>query len=183
MPVRVPQGGCVLRFYVSLVNRARVELALHHVVRFSESLFHVALLVHEAVGDVAPLVGFFAELGGDHVFVEQLGVVLHRVQHVGTGAQDFVLHLDQGGRFLGDVGGIGGDAGDGMAAEQGLGAGEDIVAGGAGRQGRVVLGGDGQVGARNHRADAGQRLGRGSVDGLDASVGVGTAQHLAEQHP
>ena len=121
--VRVPEGGGVLRFDVALVHRSSVEFAFDHVIGLREALVHVALFVAEPIGDVAVLVGFFAELGGGQVFVQQRGVVFHGVEHVGTGRQNLVVDLDQRGGLLCDVRRIGGDAGDGVAAEQRLGAG------------------------------------------------------------
>ena len=150
--VGVPKGGGVLRLDVALVDGTGVEFPFDDEIGFLEGFLHVALFVNETVGDVAVLVGGLAELGGGELVVQQGRVVLHGIQHVGGGGQDFIIDLDQGGGFLGDVHRIGGHAGDGMAAEQSLGAGEDVVAGGAGRKRRVVFGGDGQVGACHHGA-------------------------------
>ena len=102
--IRIPERRGVLWLDITLVHGAGVELAFDDEVRSSERGFHVSLLVHEPVGDIAVLVGFLTELRRCHVFVEQIGVVLHRIQHVGAGLQDLVVNLDQTGRLLGDVG-------------------------------------------------------------------------------
>ena len=183
MAVGIPEGGGVLRLNIALVHGSGVELPLDDVIGLGKALRHIALFVLVAVGNVAVLVGGFAKLGGGKFVVQQRGVIPHSVPHIVVGAQDFVVHLDEADGFLGDVDGIGGHAGDGVSPEQGFGAGQDVVAGGARRQGRVVLAGDGQVGAGYDGAHAGQGFGGGGVNGLDARMGVGAPQDFAVQHP
>ena len=129
------------------------------------------------------LVGFLAELGGGHVLVEQIGVVLHGVQDVGAGLQDLVLDLDEVDRLFGDVCGVGSHGCDGVPAEQGFVGSQNVVAGRARRHRGVLLAGDGQIGARHNTANAGQRFGGRGVDGLNSRVGVGATQNFCVEHP
>ena len=117
-------------------------------------------------------VGFLAHFRGGLVFVEELCAVGHSLPDLGGGLQHFVLHLDERQRLLGVVGAGGGDCGDRVTLVEGLALGHHLQGGGA-------VGGD--VGAGNDGADAWSSLGLGSVDGLDAGVGMGAPENLRVQ--
>ena len=114
---------------------------------------------------------------------------VHSIQRVKHVEQALVLDVDEGHRVLGDVLGDGGYRGHGMAVEQHLAPRQHLLA-------HVVLSGRGgaigplgprgyprKVRARDDGRDAGQCLSPDGVDPFDSRVGVGAAQHLADQHP
>ena len=59
--------------------------------------------------------------------------------------------------------------------------GQHVIAGVTHRLVRVFHTGNRQLTSRNHRLDTGMGFGLAGVDGLDAGVGVGTAEHLPVQ--
>ena len=170
--VGVPECGAVLGLDVTLVHRGRGVFLLDYDVGCGEALVKVALLIAEVSGYVAVLVGGFAHLRGGLVFVEEFGVLGHRLPDLGGRLQHFVLHLDQGQGLLGVVG-----AGCCHGCHR-VALVEDLVL-------RHHLAGSGAVGryvcARDDGADSPCGLGLAGVDGLDAGVSVGAPQHFCKE--
>jgi hypothetical protein len=104
-------------------------------------------------------------------------VRLHRLVDIGHMGQDLVIDLDQAERLAGDRVAGSRHRGHGMTVIERLFPRHDIAPDIAqiGRRFReIVLG--------HHRLDAGQLERRLHVDGADAGMGMGAAQHLADQH-
>ena len=116
-----PDGRGGVGFDVSLVDRLGLELTLDYHVGLGKALLDVAQLVLDVAGDVALDPGVLApgEAGhpemGSHVVVEDGGVVVQGVVQGQHGGQHFVVHFDELGRLVGDVGVDGGYRGDGVA--------------------------------------------------------------------
>ena len=187
--VRGPPRGAVLGLYVALVDRPGAELALNDDVRLLKAFVDVSQLELVMGGYVGAPRRLAAESGGGDVVVEDGRVCRHGRLHVGHGGHNVVAHLYERQGLLGHVGAGGGDGGDGVALVQHLVRGEDVVADVL-HAGEDVLtdlcqriGHLCQVGRRGDRPDVWVGLGLAGVDGRDAGVGVGAAQHLAVQHP
>ena len=120
--------------------------------------------------------------------MQQRRSFLHGGAHVDDGFQHFVIHVDEGQCRFCDVGIVGGDGGDGVAAIQRLVGCQEVIA--EELETVVVVaqlcfaqGRKGQVGGGHHGADAGQSLGLAGINRPDAGVGVGAAEDTALQQP
>ena len=169
-------------------------LPLQHHFGLAEALFHVAQLVLDVAGDIAPCPGVLAaseplllEVGGQG-FVDHGRVGPHSVLEGQHRLQHLVVYVNEGQGLLGDVGAGGGDGGHGVALVEGLMVGHDVL----GHQPHVALGfsqvndlvlNNREVLGRDCGQHAGQGLGLAGVYRPDAGVGVGAAQHLAVEHP
>ena len=187
----VDRGG--VRLNVALVNGLGAELPLNDNVGVLESLFDVAHLEQEMVGDVGAGSGIVVipQAAGAHrgvgyggqPLVQHGGIGLHGFQHVGHGVQNLVLDLDEIESLLGDVGAGGGYGGDGVTLVQRLVGGQTVVAEELGvDHGCLGLVADAppglrQVGGGHDTANPLHGRGLAGVDGLDAGVGMGAAQH------
>ena len=140
-PVAGPGGGGGVGLDVTLVHRASVILALQDYVRLAEPPLHVAQLVLDVAGDVAPRAGvlaageaFLLEVGGQGL-VNNRRVGPHGVFEGQHRLQHFVVDVDQGQRLLGDVRAGGGHGGDGVSLVQRLLVGHHVL----GHQPHVAL--------------------------------------------
>ena len=181
--VLLPEDGRVVRLDVTLVDGGGVELPLDDDLGLGKTLLEVPHLVLVVAGDVALPPRILPQGLGGAVVVEQRRPFFHRFAHVDDSRKRLVLDFDQGQRFFGDVGACRRDRGDGMAlvqnlvrrqavlgdfadVDQGLSDVRQLVD----RFDEVVGGGDG--------ADPLDLERPARVDGKDAGMGMGTAQHL-----
>ena len=186
--VFAPQRGRNVRLDVALMHAGGLEFAFHNEVGRREAFRDVAFLEVQMRCDVGRPVALLAHRIGTELLVQQRGVVLHGVEHVGDRRQRFVFDLDLGGRFFGRVGVDRGDRRHGVTFIQHLVAGH-AVGGKVGQvDGAFAEVGDlvrqiGPIRPRRHGQHAGRRLRRAGVDRLDPRVRMRAAEHLAVNQP
>ena len=183
-----------VRLDVALVGHRGLELALEDDVGVGEALFHVAELeaqmarrVRGALGAVGAGHEARGHLRGAHVLVQLRRALGHRLVDAHHRVERLVDDVDQRERVLGDVRVGRADGGDGMPGVERLVRGEHVVAHVLERRERlaevdevVAEPREVRVGHDGEHALEGERL-RG-IDADDAGVGVGAAQHAAEEH-
>ena len=171
---------------IALVDGRGPEALLDDVVGRGEACLEVADGEFEPLRDVGGLVGRGLDAAGNHVVEQERRVRLHRLIDIDHMRQHLVIDFDERNGLLGDGGARRGDGGHGMALIERLLARHD-VAGDVPEILRDPLRADigelvvREVGGGDHRPDARQRLGLRGVDAPDARMGVGAAQHLADQ--
>jgi hypothetical protein len=168
--------GVPLRDHAEGLHRVRAEavpaeLLGEDVVGVAERRIDVAPLELPLVDDVRPL-----------LLEDQRRRRRHRGEGVHHRGQRFVLDVDQLERVFRQVAVRRRDRGDGLADEAHLADREAVYAPAVGDRRQRCRPAAGVV-ARDHGADARERLGAARVDANDPRMGVGAAQDCAMQHP
>jgi hypothetical protein len=132
----------------------------------------------EPLDHVRRLVGAFDALGA-HVLVQDRRRRLHRLDRIDHVRKNFVLDFDQLERSLCNRLARRRHCRDRMAVIERLLARHGVSGHVAVRRARLDLR---EVGARHHRLDAGEFLGRRDVDRPDARMRMRAAQNLSDQH-
>ncbi len=184
--VRVPLCGRVVGLDVALVDHLGSEFALNDEVGLTEGQVEVAAGEPVVGSDVRGLLGHLTghQRLGVALLAQEWSIVAHRVAHIEDGSEGLVPHLDLRERFFGDVGIDGGNGCDGVAAVEGLLAGQDVVErfldvdGALTELLHLVLGAR-EVLRRDYGEHAGVLLGFAGVDGEDARVSVRAAKDAA----
>ena len=171
---------------ITLVHRAGVVFPLQDDIRLPEALLHIAQLVLDVAGDVAPRAGvlaagksFLFEVGGE-CLVDDRRIGPHGMLERQHGLEHFVVDVDEGQGLLGYVRAGGGDGGDGVPLVESLLVRHHVF----GHQSDVALRlrkvddlvlDDGKVFCCDYGHHSGQGLGPAGVNVAYACVGIGAA--------
>ena len=186
LAVRAIARKAGLRLDIALVHRLGVELALDDHLGLRESRGDVAAAVLQAFGHVGGPLRLRLDPYRILAFVQQRGARLHRLDHVDHMRQHLVFDLDQRQRRLRHRFGGRRHRRHRMAVVEHLLARHHVARDVAEidhqfAHRRHFIRHFGEIVARHHRLDPGQRQRGRNVDGLDARVSVRAAQYLADQ--
>ena len=152
-------------------------------VRLAEGGVGAVLVAHLPGEDVVVVLALAVRTFGlaREVVAQDRRVGRHRLEGIDDHRQRLVLDLDQIGRIGRHVAVLGDDEGDLLVLEQHLLLGEHGLHV-AGQRRHVVQAERLEVGRRQHREHARDRLGLRRVDPLDTGVAVGRARKVAVEH-
>ena len=179
-------GDARLGLDITLVNGFGVEFPLDDDLGLGKPFFDIAELAFHPRCNIRRLGRFRFDALGELIFMQDRRIGLHRIAHVDHMGQNFVFHLDQLQRLLGD-----GIAGRGNGSNRVTVIQHVFTRHHVPRhvaevdhqfaRCRMLNGHIREVVARDDGLYAGQCLGGGGVDRQDIGAGMRAAQHTADQ--
>jgi hypothetical protein len=165
-----------------------VERVFEDSVDFSEGFLHVTLAQLEVVADVGALsCPNVSEVGEgarrSELRMEHRGAGFYRLENIHKRLKRFILNLHQLQGVFGHAPVYRSDRHDGFTDVKDAVDGENGLVTKCRAIIRIHAGHSGDIGPREYRGDAAERLGAGFVDTSDAGIRVGASQNRDVEHP